>query len=434
MTPFVLSACSAPRLAGLDDPFLKRNRPVETVTAPFVPEKPAAAAASINASEGRTRLSSPSPKTGSQIIQASAESIAPDSDFNPTAFANPTHSGRSPQLNPATFTPAIPRRRVTNAAFEASDDQSSAILAAADEFPDEYLFDGGDRNAPFHYEGNDRAGLNTEDTIVEYNDSQGRNRVMPTNRVAVYAPRFGAVCTYSGPDSGIAVFKAAGAHENTIGAGLHNRLAGMNHEQRESIEAMRMRSRASGLEVELPQLGLRQKTLIAAHTKLEGAQQDLSFLYDGQFRHADEARLAYGIHAAVTWSREQYPILTAEAEGPQSLEARFKPSELVGLKDEKTPGQMRIVKLADKEFAPQGDVMTFTIRYDNLGQKELTNVRIVDNLTPRLEYVDDSATSDRAGRLVVQDNEEGTLVLIFELAEPLKGGTGGVVTFKARVR
>ena len=59
---------------------------------------------------------------------------------------------------------------------------------------------------------------------------------------------------------------------------------------------------------------------------------------------------------------------------------------------------------------------------------------IVDNLTPRLEYVEDSATCDVAGVLEVEDNGEGSVILRWVLDEPLPGRSGGVVTFQARVR
>ncbi len=85
-------------------------------------------------------------------------------------------------------------------------------------------------------------------------------------------------------------------------------------------------------------------------------------------------------------------------------------------------------------MAQPGDIITFTIRYDNLGERELTQIRILDNLTPRLQYVEDSETSDRAGELFVQDNEEGSVILEFHLDEPLPAGQGGVVTFQAKVR
>ena len=108
---------------------------------------------------------------------------------------------------------------------------------------------------------------------------------------------------------------------------------------------------------------------------------------------------------------------------------------MIGREDmRKTKGELRIIKVADKETAKHGEIVTFTIRYDNLGDRELHHIRIIYNLTPRLEYVKDSADSDRKGKLLVEDNAEGSLVLKFELTEPLKGHTGGVVKFQARVK
>jgi len=52
------------------------------------------------------------------------------------------------------------------------------------------------------------------------------------------------------------------------------------------------------------------------------------------------------------------------------------------------------VKLADKQIAKPGDIVTFTIRYDNIGDREVHDVVIIDNLTPRLEYIEDSAECD----------------------------------------
>jgi uncharacterized repeat protein (TIGR01451 family) len=108
-------------------------------------------------------------------------------------------------------------------------------------------------------------------------------------------------------------------------------------------------------------------------------------------------------------------------------------AELVGREISHKSG-LRIVKLADRDVALPGEIVTFTIRFDNLGDRPVTKVVIVDNLTPRLEYVDDSATLDRDGRLITEDNGEGSLILRWELDEPLPGRTGGVATFQARVR
>ncbi|GAB4148406.1 MAG: hypothetical protein Tsb009_22150 [Planctomycetaceae bacterium] len=305
----------------------------------------------------------------------------------------------------------------------------------AREYPDEYLFDGGDRNHPIHYDKFHRHGLDTEDTIAEYRDHKGKRHIQSTNRVAVYAPRFAAVRTVSQPISGVAVHKLGGAELTTHGAGLLARTGTAMHLRRLKVDGVRMRSRASGLNGKSSQVGMDQLTPLARNDKLINLFQNLAFVKTGRLKRAEEAQLAKGMQAATAWSRSRFPVIVGGLDALGEIQATFQPQEIVGTDDShKSPGRLRIVKMADKKSAQSGDVITFTIRYDNLGDRELKNIRIIDNLTPRLEYVDDSATSDRAGRLVVEDNEEGSLVLKFELSEPLKGKTGGVVTFKAKVR
>ncbi len=69
--------------------------------------------------------------------------------------------------------------------------------------------------------------------------------------------------------------------------------------------------------------------------------------------------------------------------------------------------------------------MTFTIRYDNVGDRSLTDVTITDNLTPRLEYVED-LRHQRPGRtLDTVDNGEGSKILKWAFDKPLEGRTGG---------
>ncbi len=116
------------------------------------------------------------------------------------------------------------------------------------------------------------------------------------------------------------------------------------------------------------------------------------------------------------------------------VEVEFNVHEFVGTEDRRTAPLLRVVKLADRETARPGDVIKFTLRFDNLGQRELFEVRIIDNLTPRLEYIAGSATCELAGGLDIVPNGEGSSVLTFRLDEPLNGETGGVITFECRVR
>jgi uncharacterized repeat protein (TIGR01451 family) len=92
------------------------------------------------------------------------------------------------------------------------------------------------------------------------------------------------------------------------------------------------------------------------------------------------------------------------------------------------------MKIADREVAVRGDEITFTIRYDNLGDNDLFNIVILDNLTPRLEFIDDSDASNRPGELVIEENGHGSHILKFVIDDPLPGHEGGVLQFKARVR
>jgi uncharacterized repeat protein (TIGR01451 family) len=286
-----------------------------------------------------------------------------------------------------------------------------------------------------HYDDFNRLGLDTEDTVAEYSDHTGKRHVRPSNRVAVYAPRFAAVRTVSHSETDLGVNRLASTFDTSRQAGLRGRTSPNHHRQDEASGGVKVRSRASGLENRDAQRGVEQATRFQMHEKLLNAFQDLQFIRTGQFGQTDAARLAYGLQAAFIWSRDENPVITAQIDSSQEVYASFKPEQFVGIDDRhKKTGRLRIVKLADKQAAQPGEIVTFTIRFDNLGDRELHHIHIVDNLTPRLEYVADSATSDMAGRLIVRDNAEGSLVLEWELEEPLPGHQGGVVTFQARVR
>lgn len=302
-------------------------------------------------------------------------------------------------------------------------------------YPDEYLFDGGDRENPVHYDEYHRLGLDTEDTVVEYQTHKGNHEVKKSNRVAVYAPRFAAIRSASSPLSGTSVDTLATTEDAVHGVGIDARTVITQHKQREQLEGIRMRSRASGVETESQQGSVGQTEYISGHTKLSNLFQDTGTETTGQFEQSDEARIAYQVQAAAIWSRTQFPVIAVRQQSAHQSKSAIKPEEYVGIEDKrKTEGNLHLIKLADKKNAEPGDVITFTIKYENVGDFDVEGIKVIDNLTPRLEYVQDSATCDRKGRLVVEDNNEGSLILTFEIDETVKGHQGGVVTFQARVR
>ncbi|MFN9978240.1 MAG: hypothetical protein ACK58T_50870, partial [Phycisphaerae bacterium] len=76
---------------------------------------------------------------------------------------------------------------------------------------DEYVMDGGDRSSPVQTATGNRYGLDSEDTVAQFADHTGAQRIRPSNRVAVYSPRFGSVRTVSGLETGIKIDSAVGA-------------------------------------------------------------------------------------------------------------------------------------------------------------------------------------------------------------------------------
>src|SRR5262249_60061021 len=96
--------------------------------------------------------------------------------------------------------------------------------------------------------------------------------------------------------------------------------------------------------------------------------------------------LAASIDSAEVWTRDQNPVILAKSDRALELRAWFAGQEMVGQENRFNGSErLRIVKLADKSIAPPGEVVTFTIRFDNIGDRPVSDVTIMDNLTPRLE-------------------------------------------------
>lgn len=312
-------------------------------------------------------------------------------------------------------------------------DESPGAMAKL--YPDEYLFDGGDREQPIHYEQMEMAGLDSSDAAIEYRDLSGKVRIKPTNRVALYSPRFGSVTTVSQPVEGVGGGRPVQSIARVAQEGLGNREATFAHHQRDGAERMLTRSRGSGLAAIAAADAVDAPVSPMGHAHTAVVVGNFSFVRTGQFKQTDEPWLAESIDSAQVWTRDQNPVILAKSERAREVKSEFSKQEMVGQENRfNGKERLRIVKLADKSVAGPGEVVTFTIRFDNIGDRPVTDVTIIDNLTPRLEYVDQSATCDRDGKLVVEDNTEGSLVLRWELDEPLGAHSGGVVTFQARVR
>jgi hypothetical protein len=69
-----------------------------------------------------------------------------------------------------------------------------------------------------------------------------------------------------------------------------------------------------------------------------------------------------------------------------------------------------------------------------VGGQAVGNVTVIDNLTTRLEYVEGSQTCTLKSNFASVENQGSSLVLRWEIIDPIEPSQGGVIRFKCRVR
>ncbi|MDA7980781.1 MAG: DUF11 domain-containing protein [Pirellulales bacterium] len=299
----------------------------------------------------------------------------------------------------------------------------------------EYLRDGGDRYAPVSVDQNwNVSGLETEDTIAHYDTTDGLVHVEPSNRVHIYAPRFAAVRSVTSSVRNDQVVRMDKFRSQQQIVGVENNQLVTTHLQQEQLHADIGSSHVEGFD-RLQYQDIYSRAQIAGEfSDRYLPYEDLSIIRQGIHQQTDQARLSAGMDAAVTWSHDTAlqvvlnDVAATISENVQAAEVLYTVNSAPG------PAKLRIVKVASTNYAKPGEVIDFTIRFDNVGAQVIGNVTIIDNLTTRLEYVEGSAQSSLTGEFFSTPNEGESLRLRWEIADPLLQGKGGVIRFQCRVR
>ncbi len=299
---------------------------------------------------------------------------------------------------------------------------------------DEYVRDGGYKGSPDLYDVQSRVELGLEDTVAEFKDHEGRVHVKPSTVAEIYSPRFGEVRTATLPQLDDNVVKAHGHQDQAKVAGLNTKTVTSEQRQSDELMGMQTRARASGLSARITDDQLDKAIAAQNHVKLVNVYEDIRFIQEGTYERISSAVLERTVMAALEWADGRRPIILAQDQSGQLIQGRFSAQDMTGVEDRRTPGDLKIIKVADKAAAHPGEIVTFTIRFDNIGGRDLFKVRLIDNLSPRLEYIEGSIQSSLDGKVDAVDNGAGSQLLTFEFDNPLKGKTGGYVSFKCRVR
>ena len=298
---------------------------------------------------------------------------------------------------------------------------------------DEFLCDGGDQKNPAATAGNGNLrGIDPRDAVVRF-QAEARPRVLPTNMVCIYAPRFGAVRRPFGTNAVLAVDVLA-ANELLQKQQLQAARQGPKRMiLNQSPEAYRLRGRAAelaekvhtSLYSELRVLsGVDTLERVHGHVKVQGPEVERERLKAAGILTPSRA---VGIKTA------ESAVVNGIVTGANEKVMSWKPQETVGVEENKKPG-LAVIKQVDTSEAEPGDVVTYTIRFRNIGNVPIRAVSIVDSLLPRLEYVPQSAQGPKGTVFTSEPNQAGSTELRWDLAGALKPGDEGFVSFQAKVR
>lgn len=299
---------------------------------------------------------------------------------------------------------------------------------------DEYLCDGGDQETQVRV-GQDWSvrGLDQEDTIAHFDTRDGRTLVQPSNCVCIYAPRFAAVRRV---DSLLA------HQQNEQMVGVQAPLPPVTSQERLGPTTVIQPLQPLRHLAAVPLDTFREQTrgLTVDRTDVPEAAEnaflpfeDFLLIRRGVFDSSEKPRLADRTDAALVWTDVKGVqvvidgVLATEAASGSRLES-------VEVYEMQGKPRLRICKVASTRAARPGELVEFTLRFDNVGDQVIGNVTVIDHLTTRLEYVEGSQSCSLESGFAAIDQQGESLILRWEIKDPVKVGQGGLIRFKCRVR
>lgn len=299
----------------------------------------------------------------------------------------------------------------------------------------EYLFDGDDHGRSVTVDKTWNVyGLDIEDTIAHFDTLDGRRLVSPSNRVAIYAPRFSAVRKVCNPG---ASYTATSPHQFED---EHQMLSARGTALTDATEQFEQLARHQAANHPSSFIDRTRGVLADNTTQLFGVRnsfsafENLQIIRFGRFTSAESARLDVGMQSANVWQDNLGLQVVVDEVQPVVVKSVNQFREMESIDSDKNNNILRVVKIASTIAARPGDIVEFTIRFDNISSKKIGNITIIDNLTSRLEYVASSAESTHHADFITKPNSAGSSQLRWEIRDPIQPGKGGIVRFKCLVR
>jgi uncharacterized repeat protein (TIGR01451 family) len=299
---------------------------------------------------------------------------------------------------------------------------------------DEYLCDGGDFHSPVGVRADWTIdGLEQEDAIAHYDTLDGRVVVTPSNRVCIYAPRFAAVRRV--------VNLMAHEQPEFVSQAIDELVPVRADETQPVVSSLQRHRVAIDLGQQPPSL-YRQRQQAGCVENLQATMDvwqsiapyaNLQVIRTGVVDNAEKPWLALSTESAIALTGVQAAQVLFNGKAA-AAQVGIRQAGVIYQTDGPENPCLRLIKLASCGNAQPGDVIEFTLRFDNIGDQKIGNVTIVDNLATRFEYIPNTAQSTIDANFVTTPNAHESTILRWEIKPPLKAGDGGVLRFRVRVR
>ena len=344
------------------------------------------------------------------------------------AFA--IQSGAMPVQQGTLISPAP----MTAGQFNGNHQLRSANRADSRALTDEYIYDGDDRGTPVGVDENWTIfGMQTEDTFGHFDTLDGRRLVSPSNRVKIYSPRFAAVRKVDGVFNARRNTRVGSFDEKLVMQTTRGKDFSSSTMQNVALNGIEASKRASGFEHRTRGVTTDQAIELIGVRNSFSAYENLELIKWGKHSNAQTARLQLGMMSANTWQDNMRLQVHAKGAQPVVVNDLSSAQQIIHVESDGKGSVLRVTKVASKIAAELGEEVEFTIRFDNLSSKPVGNVTLVDNLTGRLQYVPGSAECSLKATFIEKKNEGGSLMLRWEVTDPVKPFKGGIIRFKCKV-
>ena len=301
----------------------------------------------------------------------------------------------------------------------------------------EYLVNGDDTGKPVFVEDWTVHNLSAGNTVAHFDTLGGQIVVEPSNRIHIYAPRFAAIRKIEGLlQEGQITALVNKQSQQTLGLSRTASQPTLT-EQEARTQYSRTRDQLHGIEGQRRGAGVENTQNLIGYSNFQIVDSDSIFLLQRTFglEGTAQAQLARGAANARAWMGSEGLTVQINELAPMSATGIEGAAAYFQIEDEQSrSSKLRLIKVASKDAASPGEIVEFTLRFDNIGNQLIGNVTILEDLTGRLEFLPGTAVASLKSGFVPQPNSSGGFTLRFEIIDPLAPGGFGVIKFQCQVR